>query len=61
MLAFETLTLCPIDRRLVEAALLTPQETAWLDAYHAQLVPALARLLDQAEVRWLQAQTRPIG
>src|SRR3546814_6914514 len=36
MLAFETLTLAPIDRRLVERARLSAEEAAWLDAYHAR-------------------------
>ena len=35
--AFETLTLAPIDRRLIVAELLTPDETAWLDGYHARV------------------------
>ena len=35
--AFETLTLAPIDARLIEPALLTAEEIAWLDAYHARV------------------------
>jgi Xaa-Pro aminopeptidase len=60
MLAFETLSLCPIDRRLIAPALLTEAEVAWLDAYHARLLPALGRLLDPAEREWLEAATRPL-
>jgi Xaa-Pro aminopeptidase len=37
MLAFETLTLAPIDRRLVERVLLSDDEAAWLDGYHARV------------------------
>ena len=37
MLGFETLTLAPIDRSLVEPSLLDDDEIAWLDAYHARV------------------------
>jgi Xaa-Pro aminopeptidase len=37
LLGFETLTLAPIDRRLIERKLMTPEELAWLDAYHARV------------------------
>src|SRR3546814_15824429 len=46
MLAFETLTLAPIDRRLVERARLSAEEAAWLDAYHARVREALGPQLD---------------
>ena len=61
MLGFETLTLCPIDRRLIDPALMTHAEIAWLDAYHARLAPALDRLLDDADRRWLAAAAAPLG
>ena len=61
MLGFETLTLCPIDRRLVEPSLMTPAEIAWLDAYHASVAEMLPPLLDGAEREWLAVATRPIG
>ena len=61
MLGFETLTLCPIDRRLIDRALLSPAEIAWIDAYHAKLVQALSRLLDAEEILWLTAASRPLG
>jgi Xaa-Pro aminopeptidase len=60
LLAFETLTLAPIDRRLVEPALLTPQEISWLDAYHARVAEALGPLVDAGTRRWLAAATRPL-
>lgn len=60
-LAFETLTLCPIDLRPVEKDLLTDEEIAWLNAYHdrvrAALLPLLANSADKA---WLEAATRHI-
>ena len=39
--AFETLTLAPIDRRLIDPGLMTPDEIAWLDGYHARVAETL--------------------
>jgi Xaa-Pro aminopeptidase len=61
MLGFETLTLAPIDRRLVDPAFMLPAEIAWLDAYHATLLPALGHLLDEDDRRWLSAAAAPLG
>src|SRR6185436_5318313 len=43
--AFETLTLAPIDRRLIERKLLDAGEVAWLDAYHAEVARMLSPLV----------------
>jgi Xaa-Pro aminopeptidase len=59
--AFETLTLAPIDRRLIVAEMLTPDEAAWLDGYHARVFEALSPLLDADSRAWLAAATRPLG
>jgi Xaa-Pro aminopeptidase len=59
--AFETLTLAPIDRRLIAPELLTSEETAWLDRYHARVVEALSPLLDADSRAWLTAAARPLG
>lgn len=60
-LAFETLTLCPIDLLPVEKDLLAGEEIAWLNAYHdrvrAALLPLLANSADKA---WLEAATRHV-
>ncbi len=61
MLGFETITLCPIDLRLIDEALLSPPARAWLDAYHARVRSTLAPLLGTREQAWLEAATRPIG
>jgi Xaa-Pro aminopeptidase len=61
MLCFETLTLAPIDRRLVEPRLLAPEEIAWLDAYHAHVREALSPLVDRETASWLAAVTAPIA
>jgi Xaa-Pro aminopeptidase len=59
--AFETLTLAPIDRRLIVPDLLTPEEAAWLDRYHARVLEALSPLLDADSRAWLTAAVRPLG
>ncbi|MGO8865137.1 MAG: aminopeptidase P family protein [Alphaproteobacteria bacterium] len=61
MLAFETLTLAPIDLDLVEPELLSAAEIAWLDAYHARVRETLAPLLDRATARWLEEATRALA
>jgi Xaa-Pro aminopeptidase len=55
--AFETLTLAPIDRRLIERSMLTPAETAWLENYHARVAKTLAPLVDAATQAWLRDAT----
>jgi Xaa-Pro aminopeptidase len=59
--AFETLTLAPIDRRLVAAELLTAGEIAWLDRYHARVAETLSPLVDAETRAWLAVVTRPLG
>ena len=60
LLGFEALTLAPIDRNLVEPALLDAEEIAWLDAYHARVRAEIAPLVDAETRRWLAAATRPL-
>jgi Xaa-Pro aminopeptidase len=59
--AFETLTLAPIDVRLIEPRLLTAEEIAWVDAYHARVATTLGPLVDAETRAWLEQATRPIG
>ena len=59
--AFETLTLAPIDRRLIAANMLTPEETEWLDGYHARVAQTLSPLVDAETRAWLTAATRPLA
>jgi len=61
LLGFETLTLAPIDRTLVDTALMTPAEIAWLDAYHARVRAALAPQLEGEDCAWLDAVTAPLA
>ncbi len=57
---FETLTLAPIDLRLVQPSLMTESEIAWLDAYHARVRETLSPLVDTDTRAWLEAATRPL-
>ena len=59
--AFETLTLAPIDRRLVEPDLLTADELAWLNAYHGRVAATIGPLVDADTRAWLTAATVPLG
>ena len=61
MLGFETLTLAPFDRALVDTALMDAAEIAWLDAYHARVREALAPKLDDATRTWLAEATRALA
>ncbi len=62
LLGFETITLAPIDLALVESKLLTAEERAWLNAYHAAVQEKLKTgLNDDAEtLAWLCEATKPI-
>jgi Xaa-Pro aminopeptidase len=60
MLAFESLTLAPIDRTLIESALLSTEERAWLDAYHARVLRTLRPYLGGEDLAWLEAATAAI-
>jgi Xaa-Pro aminopeptidase len=59
--AFETLTLAPIDRRLIEPKLMTADEIAWLNAYHARVAKELMPLVAADTRGWLEAATQPLG
>jgi Xaa-Pro aminopeptidase len=60
MLGFETLTFAPIDRNLIETALLTQDERAWVDAYHARVLALLGALVPEATGQWLAEVCRPL-
>jgi Xaa-Pro aminopeptidase len=61
MNGFAALTLAPIDRRLIDVALMTSDEIAWLDAYHMRVRTTLRGALDDATRDWLDAATKPLG
>ncbi|SEU43784.1 Xaa-Pro aminopeptidase [Burkholderia cepacia] len=59
-LAFETLTLCPIDTRCVLIEMLHEEERAWLNAYHATVRERVGRHLSGDAKAWLDARTQPM-
>jgi len=58
--ALETLTLAPIDRRLVEPSLMTAEEIAWLDAYHLHVRDMLVPIVDEHTQPWLREACKPL-
>ena len=60
MLAFETLTLCPIDTRCIDTTRLRPDELAWLNDYHATVRTRLLPLVAGDARAWLLARTEPL-
>ena len=59
-LQFESLTLCPIDKRPILAEMLTPEETAWLNQYHQHVYDSLSPHLTADEAAWLSDATSPL-
>ena len=56
-LEFETLTLFPIDKNLIDKAMLSQQELDWFNAYHQEVYDKIAPLLSPEEQRWLSEKT----
>jgi len=61
MMRFEALTLAPIDRRLVVPELLTEDERAWIDAYHANVKAKLSPHVDRDALAWLEQATQSLA
>jgi Xaa-Pro aminopeptidase len=61
MMSFETLTLAPYDRRLIDTSLLSEAERAWIDAYHARVFATLSELVDGPDRSWLEQATAPLA
>jgi Xaa-Pro aminopeptidase len=59
-LEFETLTMCPIDTRCIERALLRQDEIDWLNSYHATVRTRLSPLVSGDALAWLIRRTEPI-
>lgn len=57
---FETLTLCPIDKRAIDRTLLTREEIEWLNDYHREVYDRISPLLDEPHKTWLQNATAPL-
>ncbi len=60
MLGFDTLTLAPLDRRLILPGLLTEQEWIWVDRYHARVLAEVGPLLNEDDRAWLAEACRPL-
>jgi Xaa-Pro aminopeptidase len=60
MMSFETLTLCPIERRLIETRLLTREELDWIDHYHARVWRELRPMIDGPAANWLTKACAPL-
>jgi Xaa-Pro aminopeptidase len=59
-LRFETLTLAPFDRALIDAGLMSPDERAWLDAYHARVLREVGPALEPTVRDWLTEACAPL-
>ena len=63
-LAFETITMCPVQTKLIKVDLLTENERETINRYHEQvyetLLPLLKDLGDEHTLTWLHKETRPI-
>ena len=60
MLGFETLTMAPIDRRLIQVDLLTADERAWMDSYHAEVLAKVGPLMEGDALDWLEQVCAPL-
>ncbi|MCX6229459.1 MAG: aminopeptidase family protein P [Bacteroidia bacterium] len=58
--SFETLTLCPIDRRLINKSLLNSVELKWINLYHKKVYQTLKSHLNPSVSRWLKSQCNPL-
>jgi Xaa-Pro aminopeptidase len=59
-LGFETLTLAPYERRLIDVGLLSPEERSFVDDYHARVREVISPLVDAGSARFLRAATEPL-
>ena len=59
--AFETLTLAPFERRLIETTLLTTQERDWIDRYHTHVLDEVGPALPDDARHWLERACAPLG
>ena len=60
MMGFETLTFAPIDRHAIAAELLTADERAWVDGYHAMVLERIGPQLEGDALAWLSGACAPL-
>lgn len=61
MMGFETITLAPLDRRLIDVGLLSDAELDWLNGYHDWVQREIGPLVDASVATWLQQATKPVS
>ena len=59
-LEFETLTLAPIDRNLINVSIMTNDEISWVNSYHQRVKRKLSSLVDKKNQEWMQRATAPL-
>jgi len=59
-LSFDTITRCPIDKKMIDLELLNNEEIEWLNTYHAKVVEELGKLLNPVVLNWLIIQCAPV-
>ena len=57
---FETLTFVPFDRKGIDKSLLSEDELAWLNDYHASVYEKISPFLTNEEAEWLKEACRPL-
>lgn len=60
MLTFETLTMIPLQQKMIKVELLTVAEARWVDDYHSKVFQKLSPFMRPEEQRWLEQATRPL-
>ncbi len=61
VLAFESLTRCPIDARNIDVDMLTRPELAWLNDYHQKVWDEVSPLVEGDVKEWLRNATQPLA
>ncbi|MEK7487508.1 MAG: aminopeptidase P family protein [Planctomycetota bacterium] len=59
-LSFEAITLCPMDKKLMDVSLMTKNEISWVNNYHAQVYEMLSEEMNKKELKWLTEATEPL-
>ena len=57
---FETLTLCYYDTHMIDLSRMTPQEIAWINAYHEWVSAETAPMLSADEAAWLKEKCKAL-
>lgn len=60
MLTFETLTMIPIQKKMIDVELLTDHELEWLNSYHATVLEKLTPFMNENQLEWLKNETAPL-